>query len=106
VPGEIHDRLADCVGFEWDDGNSGKVRERHGVDPVECEQAFFGEGLLVHPDVRHSQNEERWFALGSTGERRPLFLVFTLRGNLIRVLQARDMNRKERRIYAESQASA
>ncbi|MEW6408968.1 MAG: BrnT family toxin [Nitrospirota bacterium] len=30
-----------------------------------------------------------------------LHVVFTIRGNKIRVISARDMNRKERRIYYE-----
>lgn len=105
MPSEVYDRLAVSTGFEWDAGNATKVRERHGVEPAECEQAFLGEPFLVYGDVNHSQNEERWFALGRTSESRPLFLVFTLRGPLIRVLHARDMNRKERRFYAEVEAS-
>lgn len=35
---------------------------------------------------------------------RHVYLVFTMRGTLIRVVQARTMNCKERRIYADAQA--
>jgi uncharacterized DUF497 family protein len=42
--------------------------------------------------------------LGQTDEGRCLYVVFTLRreNSLIRVISARDMNRKERRHYAEA----
>ena len=74
---------------------------RHQVEPGECEQAFFHEPFVVSRDVAHSGAEFRWRALGRTVAGRLLFVVFTLRGTVIRVLAARDMNRKERRVYAE-----
>lgn len=98
---EIASLLAQAVGFEWDAGNAPKVVGRHEVDPGECEQAFFQEPFVVSYDSAHSGGERRWRALGRTVAGRSLFVVFTLRGTLIRVLAARDMNRKERRYYAE-----
>jgi len=79
------------------------VRARHHVEPGECEQAFFGEPLLVSADLKHSHIEARWRALGITLGGRALYLVFTLRGPRIRVLAARTMNRKERRAYEQAQ---
>jgi len=96
--------LAAATGFNWDDGNAPKVRTRHQVDPGECEQTFFLEPFIVAVDVKHSVAERRWRALGRTLADRHLYLVFTLRGSLIRVLAARDMNRKERREYGQAQA--
>jgi uncharacterized DUF497 family protein len=90
-----------CNGFEWDEGNSVKNRVKHQVSKGECEQVFFIEPLIVHDDLKHSQNEKRWFLLGKTDSDRFLFIVFTIRKNLIRVISARDMNKKEREIYYE-----
>jgi uncharacterized protein len=90
-----------CNGFEWDEGNSLKNQVKHQVSKVECEQVFFNEPLIVHDDLKHSQNEKRWFLLGNTDLQRLLFIVFTIRNNLIRVISARDMNKKERKIYYE-----
>jgi hypothetical protein len=60
---------------------------------------------LVFADPAHSQHEVRWRALGATLAGRHLYLVFTIRrGVLIRVLAARDMNRKERRTYEHAKA--
>ena len=95
------DPLALAVGFDWDTGNAPKVVGRHNVEPGECEQAFFHEPFVVSYDGTHSRAEPRWRALGRTAAGRQLFVVFTMRSTLIRVLAARDMNRKERRIYAE-----
>ena len=93
--------LAAATGFEWDAGNAPKVAGRHGVEPGECEQAFFQEPFVVSYDDAHSVREHRWSALGQTAAGRRLFVVFTVRGTLIRVLAARDLNRKERTHYAE-----
>ncbi len=100
----VYETLENSSGFDWDDGNAPKVAERHNVQPGECEQVFFNEPFVVSQDEKHSTNESRWRALGRTGGDRWLFLVFTFRGTLIRVLQAREMNRKERILYAEIQA--
>ena len=106
VDDDIYRRLGECEGFAWDAGNAPKMRTRHDVEPGECEQAFFGEPLLVSVDVKHSHAEERWRALGCTLGGRRLHLVFTIRGTHIRVLAARDMNRKEQRDYEQAKARA
>ena len=97
---------ASATGFDWDAGNAPKVRARCGVDPGECEQVFFVEPFIVFADTKHSATERRWRALGRTLADRRLYLVFTMRGTLIRVVAARDMNRKERNAYAQAKARA
>ena len=91
--------LSKCTGFEWDDGNSQKIWTKHHVTPSECEQIFFHRPLVVTDDAKHSQKEHRYYALGQTDGGRLLFAVFAVRRNLIRVISARDMNRKERKVY-------
>lgn len=92
------------VGFEWDDGNREKNWLRHAVTVAECEEIFFNQPLLVTTDDKHSQKEPRLYALGKTNAGRRLFISFTLRGSLLRVISARDMSRKERRIYDQKSA--
>lgn len=91
-------------GFQWDAGNARKSSDKHGVTQAEAEQVFFNRPLLVAPDVTHSHDEVRYHALGTTDERRPLHVTFTLRESdtLIRVISARDMHRKERTIYDQA----
>jgi uncharacterized DUF497 family protein len=99
------ERLAQCTGFEWDEGNAEKNWIKHGVSRGECEETFFNSPLLVVADEAHSMAEARFYALGQTEARRPLFVVFTIRGCLIRVISARDMNKAERKEYQRAQAS-
>ena len=95
----LPEKLAECTGFDWDEGNVDKTRERHAVSAVECEQIFFQRPILVARDSKHSQTEVRYAALGRTGADRRLTIVFTVRNKRIRVISARDMSRRERRVY-------
>jgi len=91
--------IAKVSGFEWDEGNLLKSWERHGVSAPECEQVFFNRPVITEHDEKHSQEEERFFALGQTDSGRLLFIAFTVRDRLIRVISARDVSRKERKVY-------
>jgi uncharacterized DUF497 family protein len=93
------DPLENCTGFDWDDANSNKNWERHQVAPGEAEDVFFHEPFVVRSDLRHSKHEKRYYALGQTSAGRRLFVVFTVRRKLIRVISARDMNRNETETY-------
>ena len=94
--------LAEATGFERDQGNEVKLLARHGVSRGEVEQVFFQEPLLLSEDLKHSAREQRYLALGHTVDSRLLYVVFTIRGPLIRPISARDMNRKERHQYGEA----
>lgn len=93
------------VGFEWDEHNARKSLVKHGVGQCEAEEPFFNVPLLVVADQMHSQSEPRYHALGKTGADRLLHITFTLRAKatLIRVISARDMHRKERKVYEQAQ---
>ena len=73
------------------------------MSQTEAEQVFADTRLTIADDVRHSQMETRYHALGQTIEGRLLHVTFTLRENRtkIRVISARGMNRKERAIYEQ-----
>jgi uncharacterized DUF497 family protein len=88
-----------CEGFHWDKGNIEKNWIKHKVEAGECEEVFFNIPFIVEHDIKHSTDEERYFALGQTDPGRYLFIVFTIRKKLIRIISARDMNKKERKIY-------
>jgi hypothetical protein len=62
---------------------------------------FFNQPLYIMPDPIHSDAEERFYALGKTNGQRLLFLVFTRRKAKVRVISARDMHKKERKVYNE-----
>ena len=96
--------FAKVTGFDWDAGNERKNADSHDVSQTEAEQVFFNQPLIVTPDEKHSTREQRIRALGMTNTGRPLTMIFTLRANgeLIRVISARDMHRKERKEYEQT----
>jgi|SRR5437762_11031296 len=93
--------LENCEGFEWDEGNSNKNWHRHRIMDSECEEIFSNFPLSVVIDKGHSNREQRFQALGLTNSKRRLFVAFTIRGPMIRVISAREMNKKETCRYEE-----
>ena len=101
--GRVADLLAECTGFDWDDGNIGKNWSKHRVTDWECEEIFFNRPLSLGSDVAHSQTEPRYYALGQTDRGRTLYVSFTVRSRLIRPISVRDVNTRERKEYESSQ---
>ena len=100
------DPLDECVGFDWDEANVEKNWEQHQVTQQEAEDVFFSEALVVRGDIRHSQREKRYYVLGQTSRGRHLFVAFTIRRKLIRVISIRDMKRRERESYGKHEEEA
>ena len=96
---DIYNLLHKCTGFEWDKHNSQKNWKKHRVTPAECERIFFNKPFIVANDLKHSKSEKRFYGLGKTDMQRELFVVFTLRENLIRVISVRNMSKREKRSY-------
>jgi len=91
--------LKNITGFEWDEGNIDKNKTKHNLDWWTIEELFFNEPLAILEDLKHSQKECRYYALGKTDDNTKLFVVFTIRNKKIRVISARKMNKKERMYY-------
>ena len=85
--------------FDWDEANSEKNWIKHKVRRSECEQVFFDTKNIGFPDLKHSREEKRFLMLGSTKEGRRLIVTFTIRKSKIRVISARDQNKRERQTY-------
>lgn len=92
--------IRDLVEFEWDKGNIGK-NKKHEVEDKETEEVFLDERRFIFKDRLHSKNEERFRILGRTKKRRLLFVAFTKRKNKLRIISARDINKKEVYLYEE-----
>ena len=67
---------------------------------------FFHDPLVVRGDIKHSSSEKRYQALGHTARGRRLFVAYTVRRKLIRVVSARDMNRREAEEYRRHEESS
>jgi uncharacterized DUF497 family protein len=93
--------LPEPLEFEWDRGNIDKNWRKHQVSGTEAEETFVNKPLFVFEDAKHSiKSEKRHFCLGKTNRSRLLFISFTVREEHVRVISARDMNKKERKTYA------
>lgn len=93
--------LSQSEGFEWDEGNQTKSLEKHGITKLETEEAFFN-FYVVFPDQRHSQTEKRFAMYGQTNAGKLLFIAFTIRNRLIRIISVRRANKQERNTYEET----
>ena len=100
------DDLAKCRGFQWDEGNAEKSWIKHHVSRGETEQVFFNRPLVVVAGEQRAESTPRYYALGQTDASRLLFIVLTIRDELIRVISARPMSRRERRVYEHAKEEA
>jgi len=91
--------FSNITGFDWDEGNLYKNWDKHLVASGECEEVFFNEPYFAYSDEKHSHAERRYYLLGETNGKRGLFIVFTVRKTMIRIISARDMNKNERKAY-------
>lgn len=91
--------LKEISGFEWDAGNREKNFIKHNVTNEECEESFFDQKKIVMKDIPHSGNEERYTLIGQTKQKRLLHIIFTIRKNRIRIISARNLNKKHYRLY-------
>lgn len=64
--------------FDWDDGNREKC-QKHGVLVNEIEEAMKSDAMMILPDIKHSDEEDRFIATGQAENGRYLFVAFTLR---------------------------
>lgn len=87
--------------FDWDDGNKDKPK-KHGVTIDEAEEAFFDENKVVFSDWVHSTREKRFTLLGKTRKERLLNITYTIREKKIRIITARNINKKEVGLYEKT----
>ena len=86
--------------FDWDNGNINK-NLKHGITDKEAEECFFDTKKRTFKDKLHSKGEERFRVIGKTKKGRLLFIAFTIRNERIRTISARDINKKEVKLYEE-----
>ena len=86
------------VDFEWDSAKAASNLRKHGVPFFKACQVFKDAGRLEQPDFSGDHSEERWDVLGRV-EDTILFVVFTLRGERVRLISARRATHNEQRTY-------
>lgn len=93
--------LDGVTGFEWNEANIAHIA-RHNVAPEEAEEVFFDADNALDEDIKHSTVEKRFIIIGKTQKGRLLYQIFTRRGNKIRVISSRDINKKEVNLYEKA----
>jgi hypothetical protein len=95
--------LPEIIEFEWDEGNEQKNWIKHNVSAKEAEEPFLTEEQLIIEDIRHSaKHEKRYILIGESKQGRMLFIVYTIRNEKIRIISARDTDRKEVLLYEKA----
>lgn len=88
-----------ALDFQWDRKKAAKNFAKHGVSFQEAESVFGDPLGRITDDPRHSVDEQRYVLLGQSRERRLLAVMFTERGEAVRLISARPATRRERRDY-------
>ena len=89
------------LAFEWDESKAAVNRRKHGVTFEEASTVFADPLSVTIYDPVHSDDEDRYIVLGESQRRRLLVVVFTDRGERIRIISARVATRTERKDYEE-----
>ena len=87
--------------FEWDPRKAAANERKHRVTFDEAATAFADPFGVVVDDPRHSVDEVRVALLGHSTSNRLLAVMFTERGDRIRLISARKATRREHRHYEE-----
>ncbi len=86
--------------FQWDDVKAARNYAKHGVR-FEAARAVFNDPFAIEEiDSRENYGEERFILIGMAGGRL-LAVVYTLRGETIRIITARGAEPYEQREYHE-----
>lgn len=90
------------ISFEWDQGNRDKNYQKHDIATAEAEEAFLDSNLKILEDIKHSQYEQRFFAIGKTLKGKMLVVIYTHREPNARIISVRIANKKEQIIYEKA----
>ncbi len=83
--------------YEWDDEKARSNLERHGIDFMDAAW-FEWEAAKIAEDCRHDYGEKRFMAHGYILNRL-VVLVFTMRGDIVRIISLRKANKREVKNY-------
>ncbi|ASC73912.1 hypothetical protein XM38_048860 [Halomicronema hongdechloris C2206] len=85
--------------YQWNRDKAAANLRKHSVDFADAVPVFSDDLAITIPDERF--DEERFVTIGLDAFGRVLVVVYTLRGDEIRVISARKATRQERRQYQE-----
>lgn len=84
--------------FQYDPAKAASNLKKHGVSFADAEGVFY-DPLAIHQLDPDSEDEERFVAVGMSSAGTVLVVVYTLRGEEIRLISARPATRHEVKSY-------
>ena len=87
--------------FEWYENKAESNWLKHNITFEEAVTVFADPYLLFTEDSQHSDREERQWAIGEAENGLTIVIVFTMRGEQIRIISARKATKRERKKYEE-----
>lgn len=85
--------------FDWDEAKAESNLVKHGVSFLEAATAFEDELSVTFFDPDHSADEDRLIIIGHSYRGRLLFVSHTDDGISPRIISAREVTRRERKVY-------
>ena len=83
--------------YEWDENKAKSNRQKHGIDFADAVSVFADDTAITIVDEH--PNEERFATIGMNALGQILVVVYTWRGDNIRIISARKATRPERKQY-------
>ncbi|MEA3349065.1 MAG: BrnT family toxin [Chloroflexota bacterium] len=87
--------------FEWDPLKAASNLRKHGILFTEAATVFSDPLSMTVYDLDHSRDEDRYIIVGMSDGSRLLIVAFAERGDHIRIINARQLTRTERKAYEE-----
>lgn len=84
--------------FEWDAPKDKTNQSKHSISFVEVVSVFLDAFRIERHDGREDHGEDRWLTVGLVNGFE-LVVIYTMRGESIRIISARKADSYERRAY-------
>ena len=86
--------------FDWDDAKAESNEQKHGVAFPEA-LTVFATLLVTGYDPGHADDEDRFLTMGVSVNGRLLVVSHTDRGDMVRIISAREATLRERKDYED-----
>lgn len=87
--------------FEWDEEKAKANFNKHRVGFDEATTVFIDPFSITISDPEHSANEQRYIDIGISDKGHVLVVVYTERGQNVRIISCRRATLSERKLYEE-----
>ena len=87
--------------FEWDPKKANFNLKKHRISFDEAASVFEDLLAVVYEDPDHSADEQRFLMIGTSVQNQLLHIAFADQGDRIRIITARKVTKRERKLYEE-----